>query len=107
MNTWKVFGVGFGTHIKSWSFIPLNWLSGIPKKALYYSDIGIETCVSSSSLHGLALLYTRKGIAESHLGYENYKRSLAKAINLHDMTGQDKLKDMLIKSCKKNYNIDI
>lgn len=77
------------------------------EKALYYSDIGIDTCISSNSLHGLALLYTRKGIAEYHLKYEDYKRSLTRAINLHDITGQDILKNILIKSCKNNYNIDI
>lgn len=77
------------------------------EKSLYYSDIGITTCISSNSLHGLALLYTRKGIAEYHLNYEDYEKSLTRAINLHDITGQDILKNILIKSCKNNYNIDI
>jgi len=79
----------------------------LSEKALYYSNIGIDTCVANKSLSCLALLQTRKGIAEYHLDIEDYKNSLIKAIAILDITGQTKLKDMLIRSWKNNYNIVI
>lgn len=77
------------------------------EKALYYSNLGIDTCIGNNSLNCLALLYSRKGIAEYHLGLDNYKESLLNAITVFNITNQKKLTNILIESCKKNYNISI
>lgn len=77
------------------------------EEALYYSNIGIDICISNKSLSCLALLQTRKGIAEYYLNIEDYKNSLIKAITLLEVTGQTRLKDLLLTSWKNNYNIDI
>lgn len=79
----------------------------LSEEALYYSNIGIDTCIANKSLSCLALLQTRKGIAEYYLNIEDYKDSLIKAITILDITGQANLKDLLIASWKNNYNIDI
>lgn len=78
----------------------------VHEKALYYANEGIETCISNNNLSCLALLYSRKGIAEYHLNNENYKKTLLKAFTLFDITEQHNLKDMLMKFCERN-SIDI
>ena len=77
------------------------------KESLYYSELGITTCVISNSLSCLDLLYSRKGIAQYYLGYKNYRDTLTKAIFLYDITGKSDLKDMFITSCKKIHKIEL
>ncbi len=77
------------------------------KSALKYSDLGIEYCNKHRDYNGLNLLYFRKGIAEYLIGYESYMDSLKKCIYLCEILGQYELKNMVIKSCKDFYNIDI
>ncbi|AAM25503.1 hypothetical protein TTE2364 [Caldanaerobacter subterraneus subsp. tengcongensis MB4] len=83
------------------------YLASIYDKALYYAEQGIKTCAENKTLNGLALLYFRKGIAEFKLNRENYMDSLLKAVNLSKICGHEKLKKMVIESCKKIYNIDL
>lgn len=76
------------------------------EKALYYANEGIKSCIENNTLSCLALLYSRKGIAEYFLKDDIYIASLKNAINIYDMTNQDNLKYMLMRFCKK-HNIDI
>ena len=82
-------------------------LASLYDKALYYAEEGIKTCTESKTLNGLGLLYFRKGIAEFKLNRESYMDSLLKAVNLSEICGHEKLKKMVIESCKKFYNIDL
>lgn len=77
------------------------------KESLYYSDLGINTCVTNNSLSYLDLLYSRKGIAEYYLGFQNYKDTLSKALLLYDISGKENLKNMFIKSCKNIHKINL
>ncbi len=77
------------------------------KKALEYSNLGIDYCIKNRNYNGLNHLYFRKGIAEYLLGYNNYKDSLKKAVNFSEMLDQHDLKNIIIVNCKKLYDIDI
>lgn len=76
-------------------------------KALYYSNLGIDTCVANNSLTCLSLLYSRKAISEYYLDCDVYKDTLMKAMTLFDITKQKMLKDMFLKSCENIHNIKI
>lgn len=76
------------------------------EKTLYYAEEGIKTCISNNSLSCLGLLYSRKGIAEYFLGYDNYMNTLKKAITIYEITNQIRLKEMLLNVCK-DYNIEL
>jgi len=76
------------------------------EQTLYYADEGIKTCISNNSLSCLGLLYSRKGISEFFLGDNNYKNSLKKALTIYEITGQSKLKEMLLQVSTKN-NIEL
>ncbi len=76
-------------------------------KALYYANEGIRTCIENNTLSFLALLYSRKGIAEYFLKDDNFKSSLRNAINIYDITDQSNLKDMLMTNFCEKYNIEI
>lgn len=75
--------------------------------ALYFANLGIKTCIENRSLYCLALLYTRKGIAEHLLNYDNYINSLEKAKHLYEISDQNELKSKFKNACKEHYNIDI
>lgn len=77
------------------------------EQVLHYSSLGIDTCVKSNSLSCLGLLHYRKAIAEYHLEKDNYMNSLLKGISIFELTNQDDLKDMIVSSCEKFYNIEI
>ena len=79
----------------------------IHEQALKYSNLGIEYCTKYRDYNGLNLLYFRKGIARYLLGYEPYMDSLKKCIYFCEVLDQHELKDMVIRNCKKFYNIDI
>src|SRR5699024_10606040 len=79
----------------------------IHEKALKYSNLGINYCNEHRNHNGLNHLYFRKGIAEYHLEYNNYKDSLKKAIVFSEMLGQYNLKNIIIINCRKLYNINI
>lgn len=74
------------------------------KKALYYADKGISTSLEHDSLRFLALLYSRKGMAEFFLNIHKYKYSFKNAFILYDIAGQDNLKEILELTLNK-YNI--
>lgn len=80
---------------------------GLHKKALKYSNLGIDYCIKNRNYSGLNLLYFRKGIAEYLLGYSDYKNSLENSVNFSEMLGQYNTKNMLIVNCKNLYGIDI
>ncbi len=77
------------------------------KGALKYSNFGIKYCNKHRDYNELNLLYFRKGIAEYFIGYESYMDSLKKCIYFCEILDQHELKDMVIRNCKKFYNIDI
>lgn len=79
----------------------------LDEQALYYSSLGIDTCVNNNSLSCLGLLHFRKGIAEFHLGIDSYMDSLLKSISILDISNQNDLKEKLINSCERLYNIKI
>ncbi len=79
----------------------------IHEQALKYSNLGIEYCTKYRDYNGLNLLYFRKGIAEYLIGYKSYMDSLKKCIYFCEVLDQHELKDMVIRNCKKFYNIDI
>lgn len=69
------------------------------ERTLFYADEGINTCIKNNNLSCLALLYSRKAIAEYFLKINNYTDSLDKAIAMYEITGQDKLKRMFLNAC--------
>lgn len=77
------------------------------ENTLYYATKGIDICVKTNSLSCLALLHYRKGIAEYFLKNNCYMDSLKTALSIYELSGQHKLKDMLINSCNKFYAINI
>lgn len=77
------------------------------KKALKYSNLGIEYCVKHRNNNGLNLLYFRKGIAEYLLGHDCFMGSLNKSIVLCEIFKQYELKNMIIKNCRKFYDIKL
>lgn len=78
----------------------------INEQTLVYAREGIKTCIENNSLSCLGLLYSRKGIAEYFLGYDNHIKTLQKAIIIYEIAGQDNLRDMLINT-SKDYNIKL
>lgn len=72
------------------------------KKALYYSNKGINLCIENNNMHGLGLLYSRKGIAEFFLEDDNFMVSLNQAMHIYDMANQNNLKAMLMDFCNKH-----
>jgi hypothetical protein len=72
------------------------------EEALYYAKEGIKTCIKNNTLSCLALLYSRKCIAEYFLKDDNFMTSFQSAINLYDITDQSNLKDMLVKFFEKH-----
>lgn len=76
------------------------------EKALTHAIKGINTCIENNSLSCLGLLYSRKGIAEYFLGFDNHINTLQKAITIYGITNQNKLKDMFIKVCT-DYKIQL
>ncbi len=77
------------------------------KNALKYSSLGIEYCIQNRDFNGLNLLYFREGIAKFLLKHDNYIISLRKALAQTEILEQYELRDSMIRSCKKNYNIDL
>lgn len=77
------------------------------ENVLHYSIEGINTCIKNNSLSCLGLLHFRKGIAEFHLGINSYMDSLLKSISILDISNQHDLKEKLIDSCERLYNIKI
>ena len=76
------------------------------EKALYYANEGINLSVENNNLAVLALLYSRKGVAEFFLKKDNYTESFERAIHIHDILNQVNLKNMLFSFCK-THNISI
>ncbi|MDP9750672.1 helix-turn-helix domain-containing protein [Thermoanaerobacter pentosaceus] len=96
------------TKIKIYYNISYNYhILSLYKESLHYANLGIETCIKNNTLSGLGLLYFRKAIAEYSLGKEEYKDFLVKSIHLFEMTGQEKLIETTIESCRKFYNLEI
>lgn len=75
---------------------------GLHKKALAYANQGIQLSIKDNNLTILGLLYFRKGIAEFNLKDDNYLNSLNRALGLHELAGQDNLRQNLLKVCERN-----
>lgn len=74
------------------------------ENALKYASLGIDYCLQNRDLNGLNLLYFREGIAKFLLNHHNYMTPLRKVLAQFDILEQYELKNMIIGSCKKNYN---
>lgn len=72
------------------------------EKALYYANKGINLCVENNNMHGLGLLYSRKGIAEFFLEDDNFINSFKQALHVYDIAHQNNFKKMLIDFCRKH-----
>lgn len=79
----------------------------IHDKSLKYSSLGVDYCINHRDYNILNLLYFRKGIAQYFLGYKNYMDYLKKSISFCEILEQYELRDLLIRNCKKFYDIDI
>lgn len=77
------------------------------ENALKYASLGIEYCIQNRDFNGLNLQYFREGIAKFLLNHGDYMTSLRKALAQTEILEQYELKDSMIRSCKKNYNIDL
>ncbi|NLV88112.1 MAG: hypothetical protein GX021_01910 [Tissierellia bacterium] len=77
------------------------------EKALQVSNMGIEASQKTRNLNGLNILYYGKAIAEFHLEKPEYIKSLNIALTLCEALGQDKLKNDIIRKCKKVLGIDL
>lgn len=75
---------------------------GLNKKALAYANQGVQLSIKDNNLTILGLLYFRKGIAEFNLKDDNYLNSLNRALSLHELAGQDNLRQNLLKVCERN-----
>lgn len=75
---------------------------GLHNKALTYANQGIQLSIKDNNLTILGLLFFRKGIAEFNLKDDNHIVSLNRALSLHELSGQDNLKETLLEVCKKN-----
>ena len=75
------------------------------KKALEFSNKGIEACQIIGVFSGLSILYYGKGIAEYNLNKDEYIDSLKTSIVLCEAFRQDKLKNKIIRKCKDILNI--
>ena len=76
-------------------------------QALKYSNLGINYCLNKRKYPGLNILYYGKGVAEYHLGLDEYVESLNKALSFCDVLGQEKLKKVIVYKCKKFYDIEL
>ncbi|MBU5427701.1 hypothetical protein KQI41_15030 [Tissierella pigra] len=75
---------------------------GLDKKALDYANQGIQLSIKDNNLVILGLLYCRKGTAEFNLRDDNHIKSLNRPLSLHELAGQDNLKQTLLEVCAKN-----
>jgi len=77
------------------------------KKALYFSNIGIESCQKNRNLNGLSLLFYGKGIAEYRLGKKENIDSLKTSIYLCKAFRQDQLEIAIRNNCKEFLDITL
>lgn len=75
--------------------------------ALKASSLAIDYCLNNRNYIGLNHLYFRKGIAKFLLKHGDYIDFLKKSIYQCELLGQYELKDMMIRNCKKIYNIEL
>ncbi len=75
--------------------------------ALKVSSLGIDYCLSNRNYIGLNHLYFRKGVAKFELEHDDYMDFLKKAIHQCEILGQYRLKDMMVRNCKRIYDIEL
>lgn len=77
------------------------------QRALEYSDIGIQFCVEYQNSNSLSNLYYIKGCAEYRLDIKEHVDTLKTSVYLSRAFKQDKLENIIIEKCKKNFDIDL
>lgn len=77
------------------------------EEALEVASSGINYCLDNRDYIGLNHLYFRKGIAKLELKHDDYMEFLRKAVYQCEVLGQQELENMMVRNCKKVYNIKL